>query len=289
MLLADLAQHVADGVVLGAVLALPALGLALVWRIAGFPHLAHGSLMTIGAYAAWSATAFGVPLALAALLALAAAAAAGVGMHLGVYAHLRGRPMLSLFLASIGVELFVRYGVVLVFGTDFRSFPIPALRGIRIGPIVITPIDMVILLVGLAALAAVWWGFRRTSIGREIRAVADNPALARLSGISPERTLLAVWVLVSVLAAIAGVLLGVRNVLVPTLGWDVLLLAFAAAILGGIANPFGAAVGAFLMGIVGQVGIVWVPTSYQQGIAFVLIALVLLVRPRGLFGEAVRV
>ena len=91
------------------------------------------------------------------------------------------------------------------------------------------------------------------------------------------------------LAGISGILLGVRNVLVPTLGWDVLLLAFAAAILGGISNPFGAAVGAFLMGIVGQIGVVWVPTSYQQGIAFVLIAAVLLVRPRGLFGEAVRV
>lgn len=288
-MLADLAQHVADGIVLGAVLALPALGLALVWRIAGFPHLAHGSLMTIGAYVAWGAIAFGVPLVLAVLLALSAATAAGIGMHLGVYSHLRGRPMLSLFLASIGVELFVRYGIVLAFGTDFRSFPFPALRGIRIGSIVITPIDMVILLVGLAALAAVWWGFRRTSIGREIRAVADNPSLARLSGISPERTLLAVWILVSVLAAVAGILLGVRNVLVPTLGWDVLLLAFAAAILGGIANPFGAAVGALLMGIVGQIGILWIPTSYQQGIAFVLIALVLLVRPRGLFGEAVRV
>lgn len=91
------------------------------------------------------------------------------------------------------------------------------------------------------------------------------------------------------LAAISGILLGVRNVLSPTLGWDVLLLAFAAAILGGIANPFGAAIGAFLMGIAGEISIVWVPTSYQQGIAFVLIVLVLLVRPRGLFGEAVRV
>ncbi|MGH7068664.1 MAG: branched-chain amino acid ABC transporter permease [Acetobacteraceae bacterium] len=289
-LLASLAQHVVDGVVLGAILALPALGLALVWRIAGFPHFAHGSLMTIGAYVAWSARVVGdLPFALAVLLGVGAATAAGLGMHLTVYSRLRGRPMLSLFLSSIGVELFLRYAIILVFGTDFHSFPIPAERGIRLGLVVITPVDLVILASGVAALAAVWWMFRGTRIGRRIRAVADNPALARLSGISPQRTLLSVWALVSVLAAISGILLGVRNVLSPTLGWDVLLLAFAAAILGGITNPFGAAIGAFLMGIVGQIGIVWVPTSYQQGIAFVLIVLVLLVRPRGLFGEAVRV
>lgn len=146
-LLASLAQHAVDGVVLGAILALPALGLALVWRFAGFPHFAHGSLMTIGAYIAWSARVVGdLPFALAVLLGVAAATAAGVGMHLTVYARLRGRPMLSLFLSSIGVELFVRYGVILIFGTDFRSFPIPAERGIRFGVVVITPIDLVIFL-----------------------------------------------------------------------------------------------------------------------------------------------
>lgn len=290
LLLAELAQHTVDGIVLGAILALPALGLALIWRIAGFPHLAHGSLMTIGAYVAWSAEVLGgLPLAPAVLIALVVTAGLGVGMHLGVYNRLRGRPMLTLFLASIGVELFVRYGMILVFGSDFRSFPFPAMRGIRFGAVSITPINLIILAVGFVALASVWWMFRATQIGRRIRAVADNPDLARLSGISPQRTLIAVWVLASVLAGISGILLGVRNVLVPTLGWDVLLLAFAAAILGGISNPFGAAVGAFLMGIVGQIGILWISTSYQQAIAFVLIAAVLLVRPRGLFGEAVRV
>lgn len=289
-MLTELAQHTLDGVVLGAILALPSLGLALIWRVAGFPHMAHGSLMTIGAYAAWSfETLVGLPFAAAVFVALVLTAAAGVGMHALVYERLRGRPMLTLFLASIGVELFLRYGILLLFGADFRSFPFPAMRGIRIGIVSITPIDLAILAAGFASLALVWWIFRGTQIGRRIRAVSDNPRLARVNGISPRRTLLAVWVLASVLAAISGVLLGVRDVLDPSLGWNVLLLAFAAAIFGGISNPFGAAVGAFLMGIAAQVGVLWVGSSYQEGIAFALIIIVLLIRPRGLFGEAVRV
>lgn len=285
-----LAQHLVDGIVLGAILALPALGLALIWRIAGFPHLAHGSLITIGAYAAWAAiTLAGVPIPIAVLLALALAGTLGVAMHLGVYSRLGGQPMFSLFLASIGIELFLRYGTIVAFGADFRTFPFPPQRGIHIGMITITPGDLLLLAVALASLLTVWWLLRRTRIGREMRCVADNVALARLSGISPQRALISMWILSSMLAAIAGILLGARNVLTPTLGWDVLLLAFAAAILGGIANPFGAAVGAFLMGIAGQVGILWLPTSYGPGIAFVLIIIVLFVRPRGLFGESVRV
>jgi len=285
-----LAQHLVDGIVLGAILALPALGLALIWRIDGFPHLAPGSLITIGAYSAWAAiTLAHVPVPIAVLLALAIAGTLGVAMHLGVYNRLGGQPMFSLFLASIGIELFLRYGTIVAFGSDFRTFPFPPQRGIHIGTITITPHDVLLLAVALASLSAVWWLLRRTRIGREMRCVADNLALARISGISPQRALISMWLLSSMLAAIAGILLGARNVLTPTLGWDVLLLAFAAAILGGIANPFGAAVGAFLMGIAGQVGILWLPTSYGPGIAFVLIIIVLFVRPRGLFGESVRV
>ncbi|MDE2573230.1 MAG: branched-chain amino acid ABC transporter permease [bacterium] len=284
-----LAQHAADGIVLGAILALPALGLALIWRIAGFPHLAHGSLMTIAAYAAWAATSAHLPIWVAVTLGLLFAAAAGVGMHLGVYQRLAGRPMLSLFIASVGLELFLRYGVIFVFGSDFQTFPLPAQRGIRLGIVSLRPLDLLLLAVALLALAGVWWMFRRTQVGRRMRAISDNAALARLSGISPQRTLIAMWILVSVLAGIAGILLGMRNVITPTLGWDVLLLAFAAAILGGITNPFGAAIGAFLMGLVSQIGIIWLPTSYEEGIAFALIALVLVVRPRGLFGESVRI
>lgn len=288
-MVAELAQHVVDGVVLGAILALPALGLALVWRIAGFPHLAHGSLMTIAAYAAWlAAGVWHLPLPLAVLFGLVISALTGVAMHLGVYRHLAGRPMLNLFIASIGVELFLRYGVIFSFGSDFQTFPLPAERGVRLGLVVVRPLDLVLLAVAFGALLGVWWMFRGTQIGRRMRAVSDNASLARLSGISPARIHLIMWILVSVLAGAAGILLGARNVIAPTLGWDVLLLAFAAAIFGGISNPFGAAVGAFLMGLVSQLGIMWIPTSYEEGIAFFLIMIVLLVKPRGLFGEAVR-
>src|SRR5579883_1730411 len=121
-----LAQHLVDGIVSGAILALPALGLALIWRIAGFPHLAHGSLITIGAYVAWAAVSqANIALPLAIVFGLIAAALVGVAMHKGIYSRLAGQPMFSLFLASIGIELFLRYGTVLTFGSDFRTFPFP--------------------------------------------------------------------------------------------------------------------------------------------------------------------
>ncbi|TAM59784.1 branched-chain amino acid ABC transporter permease [bacterium] len=288
-MIATLLQHAVDGIVLGAIMALPAMGLALVWRIAGFPHLAHGSLMTIAAYAAWvAAGSWNLPLPLAVLFGLVISALAGVGMHLGVYRHLAGRPMLNLFIASIGVELFLRYGIIFSFGSDFQTFPLPAERGMHLGPVVVRPLDVILLAAAFAALLGVWWMFRGTQLGRRMRAVSDNPSLARLSAISPARVHLAMWVLVSVLAGASGILLGARDVIAPTMGWDVLLLAFAAAIFGGISNPFGAAIGAFLMGLVSELGILWIPTSYEEGIAFFLIMLVLLVKPRGLFGEAVR-
>ena len=119
---------------LGAILALPALGLALIWRIQGFPHLAHGSLMTIAAYSAWSLMVHAHwPIAAALLAALVLTALAGVGMHMGIYRHLAGRPMLSLFIAAVGIDLLVRYGVIFSFGSDFQTFPIPAQRGMQIG------------------------------------------------------------------------------------------------------------------------------------------------------------
>lgn len=286
---AILAQHGVDGIILGAILALPALGLALVWRIQGFPHLAHGSLMTIAAYTTWLLTTrAAVPLAAAVAIALVVAALVGSAMHLGVYRRLAGRPMLSLFIASVGLELLLRYGLIFAFGSDFQSFAMPPQRGIRFGVLSVRPLDGLLSAVALAALGGVWWMFRGTPLGRRMRAVADNPDIARLSGIRLQGVLVSMWVLVSVLAGASGILLGMRNVLTPTLGWDVLLLAFAAAILGGITNPFGAAIGAFLMGLVSQIGIIWIPANYGEGIAFALIALVLIVRPRGLFGETLR-
>ncbi|HVA36546.1 MAG TPA: branched-chain amino acid ABC transporter permease [Candidatus Dormibacteraeota bacterium] len=288
-MLTILAQHAVDGIVLGAILALPALGLALIWRVQGFPHLAHGSLMTVAAYLAWAAaTAWQLPLPIAIAVGLASAMALGVAMHLAVYRRLAGRPMLSLFIASVGLELFLRYGVVFVFGSDFQTFPLPAERGMRLGLVVVRPLDLLLAIVALAALAGVWWMFRGTQVGRRMRAIADNASLARVCGISPNQVLIAMWLLVSLLAGASGILLGIRDVISPTLGWDVLLLAFAAAILGGITNPFGAAIGAFLMGLVSQIGIIWLPGSYEEGIAFGLIAIVLMLRPRGLFGESVR-
>ncbi len=284
-----LAQSVFDGVALGAMLSLPALGIAMIWRIAGFPHVAHGSLMTVAPYTAWVVvTLFKWPLAIAVALGLAAAAAVGVAMYLGVYRPLQRRPMFSIFLASVGLSLLFRFGIAAVFGTDFKNFPVAPQRGLTVSGVTMNPLDLLLIGVAIIALGGTWFMLRMTLIGKRMRAVADNVTLARLHGVRPETTLLYMWVMVSVLAGIAGILLAIRNTLYPDIGWDLLLPTFAAAIVGGIINPFGAAVGAFMIGVAADVGVIWIPTSYEPAIAFVAIALVLALRPTGLFGESSR-
>jgi branched-chain amino acid transport system permease protein len=176
------------------------------------------------------------------------------------------------------------------FGHSQQVFQLPLMRPWRIEGVRVHPNDLTLAAVALAALLVVFAILHLTPIGRQMRAVADDPSLARVSGVSPTRVMVALWLLAGAVTAVAGAILGVKTIVSPEIGWDMLLPAFAAAILGGIGNPAGAVVAGLIIGVAQEMATPVIGFTYKLALAFLVILVVLLVRPRGLFGrlEAVR-
>lgn len=299
MALVDLANHLINGLVEGSVIALPALALTLVMAIARFPNAATGDVLTLGAYLAVGVQAAliasGVQASLANMAAATLAAALGCALvsvlaWYFIFRRLSRAAMVASLLASIGLAFLLRSLITLLAGHDQRTFTLPLTRAWNFSGVRLLPSDLVIALVAAVVLALVfaWPRFGRS--GRLLRAIADNPDLARLSGIRSQRLMVLLWALAGALAGVGGVLLGVKSVVMPELGWELLLPAFAAMILGGIGSPGGAVAGALLMGVGQELSVPLVGPSYKIAVAFAVLVLVLLVRPAGLFGrrEAVR-
>jgi branched-chain amino acid transport system permease protein len=288
---ADVANLVVNGLVTGLLIALPALALTLVMGIARFPNAATGDYMTLAAYAGVGAQALlaGGSIAVAGIAAIAAAVAVSTIFYLWVFRALRGRAPVASLVASIGIAFFARSMLTLFVGSDQRTFAIPLTRAWNFGGVRLLPTDLYAAAVALAAMALLFALLHATPIGRQMRAVADNPDLARACGIRSERVLLALWAVVGVLCALGGMMFGIKTVVMPEMGWELLIPAFAAMILGGIGSPAGAVVGGVLMGLAAELSIPVVGPTYQIVVAFTLMLLVLLLRPRGLFGKAVAV
>jgi len=288
MTLADFVNLLINGTVEGLLMALPALALTLVMAIARFPNAATGDYMTVSAYAAVGVQ-WLIPgsLLLAAVGAIAAGVAVSLLFYLWVFRALRGRPLVASLVASIGVAFFARSILTFSVGQDQLALQVPMMRAWNLSGIRVLPLDLVVAAVSIAAMALLFTLLRLTPIGRQMRAVADNPDLARASGIRANRVLLVLWAVVGALCALGGFLFGAKSVVSPELGWEQLIPAFAAMILGGIGSPAGAVAGAVLLGIAQELSVPLVGPSYKIAVAFAVLLLVLLVRPRGLFGVAI--
>lgn len=288
MTLADFVNLLINGTVEGLLIALPALALTLVMAIARFPNAATGDYMTVAAYAAVGVQAV-IPnsLLLAAVGAIAAGVAVSIVFYLWVFRALRGRPLVASLVASIGVAFFARSMLTFFVGQDQMALQVPMARAWNFGGIRVLPLDLVVAAVAIVAMVLLFALLRLTPVGRQMRAVADNPDLARASGIRANRVLLVLWAVVGALCALGGFLSGAKAVVSPELGWDQLIPAFAAMILGGIGSPAGAVAGAVLLGIVQELSVPLVGPSYKIAVAFAVLLLVLLVRPRGLFGVVI--
>lgn len=279
-------QALANGIIEGSILALAALGLTLVFGIARFPNAAHGDYLTVGAYGTFFGLHFlGLPLTLAVVCGILVTALVGVLFYIFVFKKLAGRHSAVSLIASVGIALFVRHAVIFIAGTDQYTYHLPILRAWRVGGLKILPMDLAYFSVSVAAIAAVHLLLRYTDIGRRMRAVSDSPQLARVSGIRVGRVHLAMWMISLCLAGLAGILLASRTVVSPYLGWDILLPAFAAAILGGFGSPYGAILGGAVIGISQELAVLFISETYKVAFSFVIIAVVLLVRPWGILGR----
>ena len=249
---------------------------------------ATGDYMTVAAYAGIGVQALGgASIILSGLGAIAAGSAIAIVFYLWVFRALRGRAPVASLVASIGVAFFARSMLTLFVGHDQQTFAVPLVRAWNFGGVRLLPTDLYVAAVALLAMAALFALLHLTPIGRQMRAIADNPDLARACGIRSGRVLLALWAVVGVLCALGGMMFGVKAVVSPDLGWELLIPAFAAMILGGIGSPAGAVAGGVLLGIASELSVPFVGPSYKIAVAFALLLLVLLLRPRGLFGKAI--
>lgn len=290
MSFSTLINLVINGAVEGLIIALPALALTLVMGICKFPNASAGDTMTIGAYAALTFHAAGLPMF---ILAVGGAMALSAAMSWASYQLIFGRltkaPMVASLLAAIGLAFVMRSVLALGVGPEPRTFNLPLVRAWNFDGIRLLPTDLAIAAVAGLAVLGVFCLLGQTDAGRKLRAVADNSDLARLSGIRSRKLMWLLWALAGALAGLGGVLIGVKGVLTPEIGWEFVLPAFAAVVLGGIGSPVGAVVGALLMGIAQELSVPLVGPSYKLVVAFAVMVVVLFVRPAGMFGTVEKV
>ena len=283
--------YLINGIVLGCIYALGAIGITLIFGILRFSHFAHGDMMTLGAYLALACVvATGLP-ALAVLpAAMALTAASAVLVDRWFYRPLRERPTIVVVIASFGVALMIRSLVQVVWGVQIQSYARGFQRPyILFDTIRILPRHAIILAVTALLVAALHLFLTRTRLGKAMRAVSDNSTLARISGIGTERVVLATWIIGGALAAAGGVFLAVDTQLSTQLGWNLLLPMFAAAVLGGIGSPIGAVLGGLVIGLAEELatypwigGAALLSPAYKSAVAFAILVVMLIVRPTGL-------
>jgi neutral amino acid transport system permease protein len=210
----------------------------------------------------------------------------GLIAHQTVFKPLASRAFIASVIASIGVALVIRHVIILVAGTGQYTYDLPLMRALRFGDVRVAPTDLWIVGVTIVLVFGVHMLLHYTSLGRHMRAVADDPQLARVAGINPQRVISVMWVITLTLAVIAGALFGVKAIIHPYVGWYTLIGAFAAVILGGVGNPYGAVAGAILIGVSQEFSTLVLPTTYKVAVSFVILTIVLLFKPEGLFGES---
>jgi neutral amino acid transport system permease protein len=276
-----------NGVVEGLIIGLIALALNLVFAIGRFPNAATGDFMTAGAYAGYGVQQWGSHnTVLQALAAVAASVVVSMASYAMIFRWLAGRSMVAPLLASIGLGLFIRSMLSLFMGLDPLFFVMPPVASWNIVGLRLQASDLWLAATACACVLAVLAVLHGTSMGRQMRALADNALLARVSGIRSKRVMLALWAIVGCISGIAGLIVGLHTTVNPELGWGLLLPAFAAAVLGGVGSPAGAVIAGVLLGMLQELSTPWLGFSYKIALSFVMLTLVLLVRPQGLFGSA---
>lgn len=282
-------QTVLDGLINGSIVALAALGITLIFSISRFANVAHGDLMTFGAYIALYVNKdLGGNLLVSTIAAILGTLLIGLVVYRTVFQPIEHRSSVALLISSIGVALILRNIIALIWGFDIQGYTVPIQRPERFMGLRATPTEIWIFVVSVGFTVGFFILLQTTRIGKEIRAVSDSPELAKITGISSHNVVRGVWMVALSSAALAGVLLGTKTFLTPNLGWDLLLPAFAATIVGGIGNPLGAVLGAFAVSVTQELSTFVIPANYKQMTAFVILILILLLRPSGLLVKRTR-
>lgn len=287
-------QSAINGVFLGLLLALAALGLSLVFGTTGLTNFAHGELITFGALAAYLfQNQWGWAFVPAAIVGVVLAGVFGWANDVFLWKPLRGRGtgLIAMMIVSIGLAIFLRNVYQYFFGADNHQFSnVPARREPwEFGSIDISPRTFWSAVICTVVLILVSIAVQRTRLGKATRAVSDNPPLAASSGIDVDRVILTVWVVGAALAGLSGILWGINYGFDYQVGFKILLLVFAGVTLGGLGTIWGTMAGSLLVGVMVEMSSLVLPPELKYVTALVVLILVLLVRPQGILGRAQRV
>ncbi len=280
-------QLVINGLVLGSILALAAIGLSMTYSILNFANFAHGDFLALGAYLTFVfSVILGIPFIPAGAIAVVITALVAVACDYMIWKPMRdkGAGSVTLIIISIGLALFLRNLIIFLWGPDIKRYDLPVKPAIELGSVVITQNQIVVIIVAVICMFLVHHLLKKTTIGKAMRALSDNTDLARASGIDVDRVIRYTWAIGMALAAVGGVLYGLITNINPNMGWFMLLPIFAAVILGGIGSPYGAMGGGLIIGLAEELSTAILPTEYKLVVAFAIMIAVLFVRPRGILG-----
>jgi neutral amino acid transport system permease protein len=285
----NVAQTALNGLTNGSIYALGAVGLTLVYAILKLTNFAHGDYLTFGAYMAYLVNVtWDLPLVVATLFAMVATAIMSLFFERVMWRPMRAKRagFLQLILMSIGLAFVIRSAIQWFWGTEIRSLNVDitstvTFLGLRIGRT-----ELIVIIVGIAVLISVGLLLRYSLLGKQMRALADDLDLAETAGIDTRRIILYTWILAGALAGLAGVLAGELANLTPDLGFTLLLPIFAAVILGGIGNPFGALTAGLVLGVVIEWSTLVVDARWKVTFGFIALIIALIIRPQGIFGRA---
>ena len=274
------------GLVTASILALAAMGLTLQFGVTNFVNFAYGDFLTLGAYLSWVANVklhanIWVALVLGSLGTGVIAALIGRFL-LGPFAR-RFRNLFYVMIVTFGLSLILLNLIQAIWGANYLQYGVKVENPLHLGPFLLSTDQLIIVAIGVGAMLVVHLLLTRTKLGKAMRAMSDDPSLAMVSGINTRAITTFTWFLTGTLAGLAGTVLGLNiSSITPAMGETFLFVIFAAVILGGIGRPYGAMLGALVIGLATEISAIVINAAYKLDVAFVLLVIVLLIRPQGL-------
>ena len=281
-------QLLFNSLIIGSIYALVAAGFSLIYSTNKFIHFGHGASVVLAGYLLFGLfTKLHVPFAIACLLCIALTALAGWGMYQFVYVPLQRRKSSTviLLIGSIALLILIENLILLFAGADVKTIGLVAVaRGLEIGGAIITPLQIVLIGSSIVILLGLFLLMNKTTLGRNLRAVANNRELSEIMGLNSKRLIAISFIIGSALAGIAGILISLEQNLEPSMGTNLMIKGFSGSIIGGILSVPGSIVGSYIIGIAENFGTWYLPSGYKDAITFSLLFLFLLFRPMGIFG-----
>ena len=298
-------QVVINSIVRASELTLLSLGLTIVYDILKFANFAHTEFAVVGVYLAFFLNVtLGLHIILAVIIASFVTGVFSILIDRAVFKKMRSSSGIIIMVTSLGLAIALRNTIRAIWGADAQNYSVPLQTPIITEHFRITPLQIWIIVIGLSAMFAFHLLLHHTKLGKAMRASSDNPELAQASGIATEKIITRVWFIAITFASVGGILIGLETYILPYMGFAIIVPVFCATIMGGIGNPYGAMIGALVLGFAENFGLyinfgniinlggilnfskeLFIPTGYKPAISFIILILVLLIRPRGILGK----